>query len=311
MSFFRGYRAASYSLCALSFLSCNAQHSKRLLSDVLLPQLQLSRLRLSNPWLSKALPSSLLAIALGGCAQHEHHDQEWQAAQQSLSDQVFQQQQLLESLHRDIQEVVLSQVDIQDHMQKNSYDLMLLAKQLKKPDARPPVKKKKIAQKATIVAPASSQLAPEKMSLGRVEWLWVELLNGHVKARIDTGAKTSSLHASDLQFFERDGENWVRFRIDAHKKIAGLIPSSVDKTYERPVITMKKVKQASADAIDTRPVIKLRVKVGSFEEDVEFNLTDRRNMLYPALLGRNFLKDVALVDVSKTFVQKRTTQVDE
>ncbi len=247
---------------------------------------------------------------LGGCAQHQHP--EWRGAQKDLSDQIFQQQQLLDSLHRDIQEVVLSQVDIQDQMQKNSYDLTLLATKLKKPVRRASTKKKKTTLKNEPVTPKkASQLTPEKMLLGRVEWLWVELFDNHIKARIDTGAKTSSLHASDFQFFERDGEDWVRFRIDTHKKVVGLIPSSTGKTYERPVISMTKVKQASADAIDTRPVVKLRVKVGNFEEDVEFNLTDRRNMLYPALLGRNFLEDVALVDVSKTFIEKRTLQVDE
>src|SRR5690606_27235503 len=54
---------------------------------------------------------------------------------------------------------------------------------------------------------------PNKTVIGRNEWVWLELLQRNLKARIDTGALTSSLNATDSQNFERDGRNWVRFRV--------------------------------------------------------------------------------------------------
>lgn len=140
---------------------------------------------------------------------------------------------------------------------------------------------------------------PEKMVVGRNEWVWFDLLGRNLKARIDTGALSSSLHATDIQPFERDGENWVRFRIpDEEHPDGGAI-------HEAPLVRNVRIRQASADELDRRPVIRLRVRMGEHVDDAEFNLSNRENMLYPVLLGRNFLRDIMVVDVAQKFTQGR------
>ena len=151
--------------------------------------------------------------------------------------------------------------------------------------------------------------SPEKMVLGRVEWIWVDKLQRYLKARVDTGAKSSSIHATDIQYFERDGKSWVRFNMFTHKRIPLVNPDNPKQVvsapiFEAPVLRTVKIKQASAANMEKRPIIKMRVRVGEYEDDVEFTLTKRTNMLYPVLLGRTFLQDIAVVDVGQTFIYK-------
>lgn len=138
-----------------------------------------------------------------------------------------------------------------------------------------------------------------KVVLGRNEWAWLDLLGRTLKARIDTGAKSSSLNAIDLQPFERDGKEWIRFRVPDESHPDG------GEVYETALVRHVRIRQASADDLERRPVVKLKVRVGELVEETEFSLTNRENMLYPVLLGRNFLRDVAIVDVARKFVQEK------
>lgn len=140
---------------------------------------------------------------------------------------------------------------------------------------------------------------PDKIVVGRNEWLWIDLLNRNLKARIDTGALSSSLNAIDIQPFERDGENWLRFRVPDEEHPEG------GDVYEAPLVRNVRIRQASADELDRRPVVRLRVRMGDHVDDAEFNLSNRENMLYPVLLGRNFLRDIMVVDVAQKFTQGR------
>jgi len=136
----------------------------------------------------------------------------------------------------------------------------------------------------------------DKLVLGRVEWVWLTAAQQRYKARIDTGAATSSISAVDVQRFERDGKRWVRFTVP---------DESGNHVFETPLLHHKKIRQASLDDLERRPVVELLVQVGDKVEGVEFTLADRNKMLYPILLGRNFLQDFAMVDVSLKFTQSR------
>ncbi|HEX7047512.1 MAG TPA: RimK/LysX family protein [Gammaproteobacteria bacterium] len=146
----------------------------------------------------------------------------------------------------------------------------------------------------TGLAPATG-----KIVLGRNEWAWVELLGRNLKARIDTGALSASLNAVELQPFERDGDDWIRFRVPDEEHPDG------GEIYETPLLHHVLIRQASADELERRPVVKLRVRVGDLIDDIEFSLTNRENMTYPMLLGRDFLRDVAVVDVARKFTQEK------
>ena len=141
-----------------------------------------------------------------------------------------------------------------------------------------------------------------KPVLGEVEWLWVDSLGKNFKTRIDTGATTSSLNAANVQEFERDGKKWVRFQL-----LTDNLPLQQENEQERskeniieaPLTRWVKIRQASTDTLDRRAVVELRIRLGPFYEKTEFTLADRSYMEFPVLLGREFFRDIAIVDVSK------------
>jgi hypothetical protein len=134
----------------------------------------------------------------------------------------------------------------------------------------------------------------DKLVVGEVERVWIEPPGASIVARVDTGSDSSSLHAEDVVEFERDGRRWVRFNVSLDDEVA---------TIERPVKRFVRVYQQADPEGTRRAVVELRVVIGNVRENVEFTLADRSHLNYEMLLGRNFLTDVALVDVGKQFVQ--------
>ena len=149
-----------------------------------------------------------------------------------------------------------------------------------------------------------TKVAHGKVILGEEEWVWLDSIQSFFKARIDTGATTSSLNAIDIQMFERDGKEWARFNLnhtsDGNTKQAEIV--------EAPVVRWVKVRQSTSELAERRPVIEAWVKLGQLHEKTQFTLADRSQMAYPVLLGREFFKDIALVDVGKQFVQGMNEQ---
>lgn len=139
----------------------------------------------------------------------------------------------------------------------------------------------------------------DKTILGRVEWVYISTAKSSYKARIDTGAATSSINATKIERFERDGKRWVRFNLS---RANGSDLQVIEARIERFV---KILQSNEPGAMISRPVVKLSVRIGDITHKTEFTLTDRSHMLYPVLIGRSFLQDVVLVDVSKKFVHRQ------
>jgi len=150
------------------------------------------------------------------------------------------------------------------------------------------------------VAVAAAAVAPtaQPTILGGIEKVSIDSIKQSFDARVDTGATTSSLNAVDIKEFERNGKDWVRFHL-ADKSQA----TEDQKWIEAPVVRYVKIRQSTTDQAERRAVIELWVKVGKIHEKAQFTLADRSQMSHPVLLGREFIKDIALVDVSKQYVQ--------
>jgi hypothetical protein len=134
----------------------------------------------------------------------------------------------------------------------------------------------------------------DKLIVGRVEYVVLSANAMPIKARIDTGAKTSSLNALDLTEFERDGKKWVRF--------AAMNPTTEKRIYfERKIERFVRIKQMEAD-YQRRPVVKMALQLGRVDESIEITLVDRSDYVYQLLVGRNFLLDRMLVDVSQKYI---------
>lgn len=151
---------------------------------------------------------------------------------------------------------------------------------------------------------ADDETAHRQM-LGWIEWLVLEPAGIRVKAKLDTGAKTASLHGENIEPFERDGEEWVRFDIPIAKV------RDVEKTddapqfrglrIERPVSRDVLIKRQNAEP-QRRFVVALPFCINGREHTAEFSLTDRGNFNYPVLLGRRFMAGVIVVDPAETFI---------
>lgn len=153
------------------------------------------------------------------------------------------------------------------------------------------------ADKPPSVKRAGSETAPsEKVVIGTVEYVAIPAFNTVLAARIDTGARRSSIYAVDVENFERDGNRWVRFVIKN---------TTEDKELpmEMEVSRTARIKQ-KGDEIQRRHSIEVVLTMGDLTKKVDINLADRSNFEYPLLIGRDFLKGTALVDVARTYTQK-------
>ncbi|WP_372239599.1 ATP-dependent zinc protease [Pseudomonas sp. L-22-4S-12] len=120
-----------------------------------------------------------------------------------------------------------------------------------------------------------------------------------LRGKIDTGASTSTLHASDIQPFDRDGEPWVRFT--AH------LGTQVQRRHrcEAPLVTVKTIRSSNGQA-QTRYVIRTQLALGDRLWPVEFTLACRKTMRYRVLLGSKALVDGQLVvNPALTYVQDK------
>lgn len=128
----------------------------------------------------------------------------------------------------------------------------------------------------------------DRLVLGWVEWVAIESAGFGMEAKLDTGALTSSLHATDIQRFQRDNQEWVRFVVhDGEGDRA--------KTLERPLVRNVRIKRHGASSQE-RPVVTLDFCLAGQMHAAQFSLVDRGHFNYPVLLGRRFLAEVAVVD---------------
>ena len=141
-----------------------------------------------------------------------------------------------------------------------------------------------------------------KAIVGRSEWIGLPDVGTYLKARVDSGAQTSSLSASEITRFERDGENWVRFRLGLTDEDV-MVEDVRGEWIEAPVERRVRILQAAGE--ESRPVVSLMMTLGPIRESVEFTLSDRSHLNYPALLGRRFLMDIAVIDVAEAYLHER------
>jgi len=137
----------------------------------------------------------------------------------------------------------------------------------------------------------------EKSVIGRYEHAkFPELKIGTIQVKTDTGARSSSIHATDIEEFDRDGEAWVRFNFvdDQHE--------GKKKNSEAPLWKEKYVRSSNGKK-QKRYFIRTKIKFGNNKiYPIKISLTDRGKMRYPVLIGRRLLAGRFVVDVSKTFV---------
>lgn len=132
--------------------------------------------------------------------------------------------------------------------------------------------------------------------IGWREWVGLPDLGvGTIKAKVDTGARSSSLHAFDLKEFERGGENWVRFSIHpVQRKRSNIVVA------EAAVLEYRSVRSSSGKA-SVRPVIVTSVSLLGISWPVEMTLANRDDMGFRMLLGREAFRKRFVVDAGRSY----------
>lgn len=147
---------------------------------------------------------------------------------------------------------------------------------------------------------ASTPLRPRaiKLVLGWKETIALATLGGiELLAKLDTGARTSALHAVDIVCSEKDGSDWVTFDLPD-------IDQSKRHRFCLPLAGHRSVK-GSIGASQIRPLVRMELSLAGQTWTTEVTLTDRSDMELPMLIGRAALKRRFLVDPSRTQLAHR------
>ena len=141
------------------------------------------------------------------------------------------------------------------------------------------------------------EIKKELPLIGWREWISLPDLNiASIKAKIDTGAHTSALHAKNIKYEKSEGKTYIIFKT-----------YPLQKSLKNPVrvkallVGKKKIKSSNGQS-ETRPVIKTKITLGEFSWLIHITLTKRDQMGFRFILGREALKDRFFVDTGRSFI---------
>jgi hypothetical protein len=145
----------------------------------------------------------------------------------------------------------------------------------------------------------------ERIVLGWVENMRLLPQRMLLKAKLDPGARSSAIHAEDIEEFDKDGRRMVRFTILRQHDD----PDSERLVLERPLVREVNIKLRNAEGErDERLAVRLEFCLAGERYNTLFTLTNRDNFNYPVLLGRQFLRNKILVDSGESFTQRTNCQ---
>jgi hypothetical protein len=133
--------------------------------------------------------------------------------------------------------------------------------------------------------------------IGWREWIALPTLGvDRIKVKIDTGARSSALHAFNVKRFERSGARWVRFGIHPHQRSA-----VGEVVVEAPILEYRRVRSSGGHETN-RPVIVTTVAWRGYSWEVELTLAARDAMGFRMLLGREAIRGRMVVDPGRSFL---------
>lgn len=150
-----------------------------------------------------------------------------------------------------------------------------------------------VAMVACAVPEAALAGGASKTIFGYVERVIISDQGLDLKARLDTGAQTSSLDAHNIHRFRRGDRRYVRFDVrdpDTDQFV----------TLERPLVRIVRIRQHEGQWM-RRPVVEMKICLGHLVREIEVSLTPRGDFIYPLLIGRSAMRGAVIVDPDLTF----------
>ena len=130
-------------------------------------------------------------------------------------------------------------------------------------------------------------------SIGWREWIYLPKFEDFaIKAKVDTGARTSALHATKIKEYDKNGKKLVSFRLHQSN-------NHIDISTQ--LIRYLKITSSFGDS-EIRPLIRLKIRLGERSWFTEVTLTKRTRMTYPMLIGRNTLMKKYLIHSHKSYL---------
>ncbi len=145
---------------------------------------------------------------------------------------------------------------------------------------------------------AETEAPRELQMLGWVENAYLVAPEIELRAKLDTGANTSSLDARVIKRFRQWGRRWVRFAVK-HPETGEEIVMVRERARTIGIVQHE-------GGNDVRPTVKVEVCIAGQQRDIEVSLVDRGNFNYPLLLGRRALEQFAVVHPGETFMAEAT-----
>lgn len=137
-------------------------------------------------------------------------------------------------------------------------------------------------------------------TIGWREWIQLsDLGEFEIKAKVDTGARSSSLHAYDLEIVERDGVEWVRFVVHPLQR-----DTEVTVECEAPLLEQRWVRSSNGE-LQLRPVIRTEVRIAGRTWPIDLTLTARDVMGFRMLLGREAVRRRFIVNPGRSYLMSR------
>lgn len=147
------------------------------------------------------------------------------------------------------------------------------------------------------MAAARREPRSPKLVVGWREWVGLPDLGiSALKAKVDTGARSSALHAFDIERFERDGRPWVRFSVHPRQR-----DGVTTIRAEAPWLD-ERVVRSSSGAEGRRSVVECRLLLGAHSWPIEVTLVRRDLMGFRMLLGRQALRRRCIVDPGRSYL---------
>jgi len=137
------------------------------------------------------------------------------------------------------------------------------------------------------------------LTVGWREWVSLpEIGIPRIKAKIDTGARTSCLHTAAYEVFQKDNRDWVRFTVHPLKS-----HHEIENHAEFPVSDFRVVRDSGGHE-ERRPFVTTTLKFPTASWEIEISLSNRENMKFRMLLGRTSMRKKILVDCSRSYLTK-------